>query len=131
MPIDYQAIADAGGIPKGESRKVLKGRRQRHAAKVITAVRAQCVERDGGCRVGIDGPWPDHIGSCDGVSEWAHMPQKRRSKTRGMEPEVRHTTADSLMLCTKHHDQLDGRRRPRLTITPLTELGCNGELRIT
>lgn len=134
--IDYEALARAGGISKGEPRKRRKGRQRRHAAKVVKSVRAKCVERDGYCRV-----WTDEIdghpfmarvlGACEGISEWAHLHVKRRSQTRGLAPEVRHTTADSLMLCKAHHDRYDGRQRPRLTIAPLTDAGCNGRLRIT
>jgi hypothetical protein len=50
------------------------------------------------------------VGLCDGVSEWAHLGDKKRFKTRGQAPEVRHTTAGSLMLCTKHHQDYDAGR---------------------
>jgi hypothetical protein len=104
-------------IPKPEPRKRVKGRKQRHAAKVVQSVRQQVVERDGYCRA-MPGTYPTFIGDkgralvglCDGVSEWAHLGDKKRFKTRGQAPEVRHTTAGSLMLCTKHHQDYDAGR---------------------
>lgn len=96
-------------------------------------IRAQVAERDGYCRVMRQG-WRSIIegilGSCAGASEWAHWDDKKRFKTRGLPPEERHTTAESLMLCTKHHDQFDGRRFPRLAITCTTDRGCDGPLRM-
>jgi hypothetical protein len=47
---------------------------------------------------------------CHGVSEWAHLGDKKRFKTRGQAPEIRHTTAGSLMLCQKHHADYDAGR---------------------
>lgn len=102
-------------IQKPEHRARRKARKQRAASKVVASVRQQCVERDGDCRIGewennpddwhcqalIDEPW------CEGRSEWAHLGNKKRFKTRGQAPEVRHTTAGSLMLCTKHHQDYD------------------------
>ena len=131
MPsIDYNALS----LPKGRTRRQVKARRGRAEAKVEKAVRAACVARDGYCR----GRHPSSVCTdgrlaCEwtGPSEWAHLPIKRRSKTRGQAPEIRHTTADSLMLCKQHHDALDGRTRPRLTIEPLTDRGADGPLRFT
>jgi hypothetical protein len=99
-------------LAKPEPRKRVKGRKQRHAAKVVKSVRAQCVERDGYCKAGAairTQPWLEsqRLGTCEGVSEWAHLGDKKRFKTRGQAPEIRHTTAGSLMLCTKHHDDYD------------------------
>lgn len=95
-------------IPKPEPRKKVKGRKQRAAAKVVKSVRAQCVARDGVCRFSNQ---PVLLlvllGACQGKSEWAHLGEHRRAKTRGMAPDVRHTTAGSLMLCTRHHAAYD------------------------
>ena len=118
-----------GGIacPKPEPRKRVKARRQRQAAKVVKSVRAQCVERDGYCR------WARrwftntiYCPACSGPSEWAHFAEKKRYKTRGMSPEVRHTTAGSFMLCRLHHVAYD--RTHTLKIVPLTSKGADGPL---
>lgn len=124
--------------PKGTTRQQAKGRKDRTAAKVVKSVRAQCVERDGECRFG---DWENNPGdwhsdalegdACEGPSQWCHMHQKRRSKTQGQAPEIRHTTADSFMGCQRHHDAYDGRRTPRLRIMCLTRLGANGALKFT
>jgi hypothetical protein len=98
-------------LAKPEPRKRVKARKQRQEAKVVKSVRAQCVERDGYCatvtkQTNAADAWTWMI-QCDGVSEWAHLGDKKRFKTRGQAPEIRHTTAGSLMLCTKHHDDYD------------------------
>ena len=97
--------------------------KRRAEKKVAAVVRAACVERDGYCR------WALASGTssfCEGASEWAHFGDSTRAKTRGMKPERRHTTAGSMMLCTKHHDALDGRRHPRLYLDALTAKGADG-----
>jgi hypothetical protein len=87
--------------------KQAKAARQRAEAKVIKAVRAACVERDGVC-VFIDWMNVKHIvGICGGLPELAHLGEWRRSKTRGMAPEERHHTKGCLMLCAKHHRAYD------------------------
>ena len=118
--------------------KASKGKRDRAEGKVKTSVRAACVVRDGYCRVEamnmMLAPGDEMVGNldpCDGPSEWAHMGEKQRSKTRGQAPEVRHTTAGSLLLCQKHHGQYDGRVRPRLSIKALSNRGADGPLRFT
>lgn len=113
-----------------------KRRKQRQAAKLVKSVRAQCVDRDGYCRFGNWEDNPDDWHSdalegdeCDGPSEWAHLGESKRFKTRGMDADARHTTAGSLMLCKRHHDRYDGRRKPKLSIVendanfPLTFIG--------
>lgn len=111
-----------GGIacPKPTPRRILKARRKRQAAKVVKSVRAQCVERDGYCR------FETFPYGCNGPSEWAHLGEKKRYKTRGMSAEVRHTTAGSLMLCRRHHHAYD--RAHTLRIVPLTSKGADGPL---
>jgi hypothetical protein len=100
-------------IPRPEPRKRVKARKQRHAARVVKSIRAQCVERDGHCRAARDLGVTygcDWFLFCDGPSEWAHLGEKRRFKTRGQTPERRHTTAGSLMLCQHHHRAYDAAR---------------------
>lgn len=75
-------------------------------SKTQQAVRAAVVSRDGYCRYYKAQDW-DTIVECDGPSEWAHLGDKKRARTRNMAPEVRHTTAGSLMLCRRHHQQYD------------------------
>lgn len=124
--------------PKPEPRKRTKGRQQRQAAKVVKSVRAQCVSRDGYCRIQQDwlrSPDPSPLArECTHIafpSEWAHMHVKRRSQTRGLPPEIRHTTKDSLMLCSRHHAEYDNKAKPRLFITALTRKGADGPLKFT
>ena len=109
MPLRGEEFA--GPIPKPEPCRRVKGRKARAAGRVVQSVRQQCVERDGHCRLSR---WPSNdrlfnnlTNTCVGRSEWAHLGEKRRFKTRGQAPEVRHSTAGSLMLCTKHHQDYD------------------------
>lgn len=94
--------------PKGSAAKA-KRRSKRHEAKVAKAVRAACVARDGYCLIASRLPRSIAVllGACEGPSEWAHVGEHRRCHTRGMEPEVRHTTAGSGMLCRGHHVAYD------------------------
>lgn len=105
-------------------RRLLKARKDRAEDAHAAHVRAACVIRDGHCRLALDNP----VHACQGFSEWCHAPIKRRSKTRGMAAEIRHTTAESLMLCTKAHNRLDNRFGARLTFTALTDRGCDGPI---
>ncbi len=117
-----------------------RAKRRRAEYVVGQKVRERCVERDGGCRICDWENNPDDWHSDDlqavdwfeaGPSEWAHMRENSRAKTRGMKPEARHTTAHSLMLCQFHHDRYDGRHRPRIQITAMSDvLGCDGPLEI-
>lgn len=121
---------------KGDSRKTEKGRADRAEATVINRVRASCVARDGFCAVTRFHIWSDdraklQMTECNGKSEWAHMHARRRSKTVGMDPEYRHTTTHSLMLCTLHHLQYDNKTKPRLYITALSSAkGADGGLKM-
>lgn len=114
------AIGYGIAVPKPEPLKRVRGRKTRAESKVKKSVRAQCAERDGHCRM--------HDVRCQGPSQWAHLGDAKRFKTRRMDPTVRHTVEGSLMLCELHHDQYDGRRKPRLHITPLSSAGANGAL---
>lgn len=112
-----------------------KNRKKKAEKKVKVDVRGQCEERDGDCRIANPRPGDEgnavvlRLGDCDGMPEWAHLDDKRRSKTRGQAPEVRHTTVDSLIACRRHHAMYDGRERPRFTIEKLTTRGADGPLR--
>ena len=98
--------------PKPELRARTKRRQKRLAAKVVKAVRAQCVTRDDYCRChwlahGV-GDWiGPGVDLCRGPSEWAHLGEQKRFKTRGQPATVRHTTAGSLILCRRHHHDYD------------------------
>lgn len=72
-------------------------------------VRELVEDRDGHCRFG---PAQSDVlylmfGSCNGPSEWAHLEEKRRGRTRGMEAEERHTTGGSAKMCQRHHQAYD------------------------
>ena len=111
------------GFPKPEKRATVKRRKSQLERVMKTLVRAACVERDGHCRVsqdtGVASGW------CDGPSEWAHFGDFKRFKTRGQAPWSRHTTAGSLMLCTRHHADYD---QGRLKIRATSKRLCNGPL---
>lgn len=114
--------------PKGPKRKTIKGRKARKEKAVKTTVRELCVERDGFCRFGTyRDDVRDIVGPCDGRSEWMHLGDKKRARTRGMAPEVRHTTADSMMGCSRHHRDYDA---GRMQIVALSGKGADGLLMI-
>lgn len=122
--------------PKGPTARA-RAKRRRAEALVAKDVRALCVDRDVHCRV----CWSERIRDvripdvawleCDGPSQWTHMHSRRRSQTRNQEPEVRHDTQHSFMACQRHHDQYDGRQRPRLFVTALTAKGADGPLKFS
>jgi len=117
---------DTSGLPyaKPEPRKRTKRRRDRVESVVKSDVRAECVERDNYCR------FSEHpaLGECDGPSEWAHLEERMRSRTRGMQPTERHTRLWSIMLCRRHHNEFDGRARPRVEIESMSIDGADGAL---
>lgn len=107
MGIDKSGLA----FGTGPTRRKRINAVRRQAAKVVKSVRAQCVERDGYCRLA---QWPSSdrlfsglTNTCVGPSEWAHLGEHKRFKTRGQPATRRHTTAGSLMLCTRHHRDYD------------------------
>ena len=119
-------------IPKGEPRRIRKGRQRRQEGAVKKSVRAQCVERDGHCRIAAmrdgDRRYPATLllfCGCAGPSQWAHRRGFRRSLTRGMAPEERHTTGGTLMLC-EHHHSMEEEASLKLLIS--SEAGCDGSL---
>jgi len=108
---------------KPERRKRTKGRKSRKESARTKSIRASCVERDGYCRIGKDA---DDYTDCIGPSEWAHFGEFKRAKTRGQEPERRHTTAGSFMVCRGHHRDYDAVEL--IIIATDRERGCDGEL---
>ena len=126
-------------FPKGRTKRQDKDRLARREAAAVKSVRAQCMDRElSRCRFevtpatwGYDVFSPGMWLECEGPLEWAHAPWWTRAKTRGMAPEVRHTTADSLIVCQRHHDQIDGRRRPRIGMAKTSTAGCDGRLIFT
>jgi hypothetical protein len=110
--------------PKGKTKRQLKARKDRQEARVKRSVRAEVAKADGFCRLS---EIEDHI--CSGRSEWAHLGDKKRARTRKQTPEVRHTTAGTLMLCTPAHRAYDdGLWR----IEPQDKAaGANGVLHVT
>jgi len=104
------------------SKPIRRKPRSREERDRITAVRAKCVTRDGYCRGQREG----YVHTCEGPSEWAHLERKRRSKTRNQPPAIRHTTADSLMLCQSLHRLYDKHQ----VAIEVGGRGCNGPLRI-
>ncbi len=109
-------------FPKPEKRKTAKTRERREESEIIKVERAKCVQRDGYCRLqGADG-----FGACNGNSEWAHLGDFKRWKTRGMAPEERHRADKSLMMCDHHHNMYD---LHKMDIEELTPEGADGWLR--
>lgn len=134
------AIGYGIAAPKPEPLQRTRNRRRRVEGKVKKSVRAQCVLRDGPCRFGMPsmeaitldrraGTMNFASPGCAGPSEWAHMHSRRRSQTRNRAPEIRHDTQHSFMACQRHHDQYDGRQRPRMFVTALTRKGADGPLK--
>ena len=116
------------GNPKPEPYKRVKARRRRNESKVKKSVREQVDARDGYCLLGPVRPMSfAGYGLCEGPSEWAHIGPYRRSKTRGMAPERRHTTTGSAMLCQTHHRAYDAHA---FDIQPTTDRGMDGPFRI-
>jgi hypothetical protein len=114
--------------PKPKPRASIKRANARVAAKIVRAVRAACVERDGACRIDFDTWWmrSHDLGACSYGSEWAHLEDHRRFKTRGKPAEERHTTRGTCMLCSKHHAMYDIDKS--LTVEFMTDRGADGPL---
>lgn len=107
--------------------KRAKAKKDRAEAKVKKDVRAVVAERDGFCRLFSYADLPNRLfGACEGESEWSHVGDFRRSKTRGMDPTVRHQSAHSVIFCTRHHVAYDQRK---FVICYRTERGADGPLR--
>ncbi len=122
-------------IPKPKPKRLERAKRKRVESKVIQKVRGECVVRDGECRIGDWERNPEDYHDdglndvyCEGESEWAHLEDKRRFKTRGQSAEQRHTTAYTAMLCKRHHDLYDDRQ---IQLQFTTFDGANGPLKWT
>ena len=124
-------------LPKPKHRPRTTTRNRSRVRVAIGTARAECVERDGPCRVAKAIAEADNVliqndlvmafGECQGRSEWSHYnATHRRSKTVNQDPEERHTSAHSLMLCTYHGAEYD---QHRMDITELEPAGCHGRLR--
>ncbi len=99
-------------FPKPKPHRLVKDAKKRVERKVILDVRAQCVTRDGYCRLFRLKVGDVIIGStswhrCHGQSEWAHLGAMKRARTRGMAAERRHRTDGSVMLCRLAHAAYD------------------------
>jgi hypothetical protein len=94
---------------------------RRAEAEHISHVRAACLARDGYCRLG-----GYLAGDCRGPSEWAHLHSHARAKTRGKPLHERHSTAWTLMLCKRHHEDYDQHR-----IDIRFPLGMQGRILVT
>ncbi len=81
-------------------------------------IRAACVLRDGYCKFVI-------LGGCKGLSQHAHLGEKKRARTRGMQPEERHTLEGSVMACAFHHREEEA---GRLTLSMFPDLGAQGPM---
>ena len=103
--------------PKGPTARA-RAKRTRAESPVKRKVRGECLERDGHC---IFAP----LGPCSRNSEWMHLEAKKRARTRGMKPEMRHTTAGSAMGCSFHHDEYDA----GAIALAMTDQGANGPIR--
>lgn len=110
---------------KPKSRRKPKGVTARYRAKRKRAddterlkVRADCVERDGYCRL-------MGLSPCSGDSEHAHLEEWKRARTRGMKPEERHTKAGSAMFCHRHHALYDAGE----IVIAMTDKGADGPIR--
>lgn len=128
--------------PSRGGRQREKSRQRRRETQVVRSVRPQVAARDGSCRLHtalfalqFNEPlrWSALMaafGLCSGPSEWSHFGAQKRAHTRGQDPERRHTTAGSLMLCRSHHKggkvSYDS---GTLQICALTLNGCDGPLR--
>lgn len=105
--------------PKAGPTARARAKRRRAEQPVAAIVRAKCVERDGYCRL-------MGLSPCSGPSEWAHLEEKKRARTRGMAPEERHRTTHSLMACKGHHEQYDA-GAIQIAMTPK---GADGTIRV-
>jgi hypothetical protein len=129
-----------GAIRKPEPRKRAQRRKRRQEKAVVKTVRELCDDRDGRCRVahprltttigdaGRYGPVLDILDDCSGPSEWAHLEDRKRARTRGEAPAKRHTTAGSCKFCRRHHRQYDAGEIAITFLEP--ERGADGLMRI-
>jgi 5-methylcytosine-specific restriction endonuclease McrA len=110
VSIDYAAIAKAGGIPKGRTRKQVKARKDREDAKQLKAFRDAVFKRE---HDKLDYPTPDDLAKCQDCHAWVrktglyrghvhHVISRRHKSTR-------HSAENGRLLCRKCHNQAHGR----------------------
>ena len=120
---------------KPEPRAKQRRRERRVEAKALEVARAEAHDRDGYCRLYVlDAGWRAELqrmfGACNGPSEFAHLGDSRRFRTRGQDPEVRHSASGGIMLCAGHHRTgVYAYDRHTLRIDELTDRRANGPLR--
>lgn len=95
-----------------------RAKKRRAEGPMLKAVRATVDERDGYCRL-------MGLSPCRGVSQLAHLADKKRARTRGMAPEERHTTAGTMKACERHHGLYDA----GTILIAMTEQGADGPIR--
>jgi hypothetical protein len=129
--INYAAIAKAGGLGKGKTRKQRKARKDRADDRAKAAARVAVFARDlHGCRARRDAYFAPGaetwqvMGACAGPLTLAHL--LKRSATRNQAPEVRHNPADCVALCQRHHMMEEGKDRPRLVWAYMTDERADG-----
>lgn len=103
--------------PKGPTARYRAKRKRADDAHRL-GIRAACVLRDGYCKFAI-------LGGCQGLSEHCHLGEKKRARTRGMDPEIRHTMEGSCMACTFHHHEEE---QGRLKLSMFPYVGANGPM---
>lgn len=119
--------------PSKGTAKRARAKLRRADGAVAKRVREKVETRDGYCRLAVvlEGTSRDVLfdlfGPCSGPSEWAHL--VRRSATRGMAPEARHTSRDSVKFCHGHHQGRRGHERHWFDIEYVTARGADGPLR--
>ena len=117
---DREKARSAAPISAGVPRRILKARKALADYAQRTIIRAQCVACDGYCR------FAERLTGCSGRSEWMHLGDQKRARTRGMLPAFRHTMAGSMMGCHTHHGLYDAGVL-RIALGPL---GANGPIRV-
>jgi hypothetical protein len=110
-------------FPKGQTRAEKKGSLDYRERSIITRNRARCERRDGECRIGYWKVGEELFGECYGASEWNHF--DKRSLTMGEDPEERHATSKTGMLCASHHRMVDAHE---IKHEALTEDGLDGPM---
>jgi hypothetical protein len=91
--------------------------RQRADLAYAAKVRKVVAARDEVCRLA------GRLPPCSGALAWCHMEGHRRSQTRRMAPQDRHSTAWTVMLCARHAEMEE---RHQVTSEYLTENGADG-----
>lgn len=110
MSIDYQALAKAGGIGKGVSRKRLKARKDRADAKQLKAFRQAVWQRERE-KNGIDASGADEWAYCQrcgipalrhtaDMHQMGHVHHYRSRRHKG----TRYDPNNGVLLCAACHD---------------------------